>query len=335
MSRRLRILFPVIRLEHPHSFIARDIATLRTRHDVSVMRCVTPGEIAACLRAVRGHDLLFCWFGSLRYAPVVLTARALGRKVIVVAGGYDVANEPQIGYGNMQDSGGWFIARAIGRLLFRNAHQVVTYSDAGTREAEANALVERRRLEMIPLGFDIDTAPPAGKERLVLTVSAIDESTIYRKGLLQVARVSRLLPDVRFILAGRSQPEALARLRYEAGDNMEFPGFVSDEELTALYRRAAVYLQPSLHEAFGCSVAEAMAHRCVPVVSRRGSLPEVVEDAGFYGDPDDLESVAAAVRKALDAGPAVAEAARTRIRDVFPATRRHDRLLELVDQVAR
>jgi hypothetical protein len=72
-------------------------------------------------------------------------------------------------------------------------------------------------------------------------------------------------------------------LRQAASPNVEFLGFVSDEELFSLYARASVYVQASMHEGFGLSVAEAMSAGCIPVVTRAGSLPEVVGDVGGFG----------------------------------------------------
>ena len=87
------------------------------------------------------------------------------------------------------------------------------------------------------------------------------------------------------------------------GDNVEFTGWLSDEDLHAIYRRASVYVQASRHEGFGLAVAEAMLAGCVPVVMNVTAMPEVVGDAGVLIDSQDPEDVAAGVRRALELGP--------------------------------
>jgi glycosyltransferase involved in cell wall biosynthesis len=59
-----------------------------------------------------------------------------------------------------------------------------------------------------------------------------------------------------------------------------------DDELAALMSGAAVFCLPSLMEGFGLPVVEAMACGAPCVVSRRGSLPEVVGDAAIICEPD-------------------------------------------------
>lgn len=90
----------------------------------------------------------------------------------------------------------------------------------------------------------------------------------------------------------------------------------------------AVYAQLSAYESFGMALAEAMQCGCVPVVTRRGALPEVVGDAGWYvpyGDPD---ATAQAIREALNAPDAASRAARHRITDRFPLDRRRHALVD-------
>ncbi len=56
-------------------------------------------------------------------------------------------------------------------------------------------------------------------------------------------------------------------------------GYVSNEDLCALYSGAALYLAPSRHEGFGIPIIEAFACGCPVLCSTGGALPEVAGDA--------------------------------------------------------
>jgi glycosyltransferase involved in cell wall biosynthesis len=73
----------------------------------------------------------------------------------------------------------------------------------------------------------------------------------------------------------------------------------SDGDLPALYGAASVFCLPSRYEGFGLPVLEAMACGTPVVVSERGSLPEVVGEAGLLVNPDDPNSIAAGLTKVL------------------------------------
>ena len=62
-------------------------------------------------------------------------------------------------------------------------------------------------------------------------------------------------------------------------------GYVSEDELVALYNKAIIFAYPSLYEGFGLPLIEAMA--CgTPVISSNAScLPEVGGAAAYYVDP--------------------------------------------------
>ncbi len=76
-------------------------------------------------------------------------------------------------------------------------------------------------------------------------------------------------------------------------------GYVSNDELVDLYRRATVFAYPSLSEGFGLPVLEAMACGTPVVTSSRGSLPEVAGEAAELVDPDDPTAIAAAIARVL------------------------------------
>ena len=113
---------------------------------------------------------------------------------------------------------------------------------------------------------------------------------------------------MRFVFAGKWLDDAVERLRAEAPANVEFTGWLSDEELLDVYRRAAVYVQASRHEGFGLAVAEAMLAGCVPVVMNVTAMPEVVGDAGVLIESQEPDAVAAGIARALELGPDAARA---------------------------
>ncbi len=75
---------------------------------------------------------------------------------------------------------------------------------------------------------------------------------------------------------------------------------VFDEELAHLYHGAGVLVTPSFYEGFGLPALEAMYCGCPAVVSRRGSLPEIVGPEGLMvDDPKDTDAWADILRRVL------------------------------------
>ncbi len=108
---------------------------------------------------------------------------------------------------------------------------------------------------------------------------------------------AKRLPEERFVLVGK-EDYFYARLREDAErrglDNVVFAGFLTDQELSVLYRNAVAYTFPSLYEGFGLPPLEAMTFGLPVVSSDRASLPEVLGSAALYFDPEkdgDLERV--------------------------------------------
>ena len=79
-------------------------------------------------------------------------------------------------------------------------------------------------------------------------------------------------------------------------------GFVPDSELPHLYRAADVFVYPSLYEGFGMPPLEAMACRCPVISSTRGSLAEVVGDAAFAINPEDVDDMAKQLKRLATEG---------------------------------
>ncbi len=76
---------------------------------------------------------------------------------------------------------------------------------------------------------------------------------------------------------------------------VHFPGYVTDEQLRALYATTSAYIHSSLYEGFGLTVLEAMAAGCPVVTSNIWSLPEVAGDAALLVNPLDTGALAQAI----------------------------------------
>ncbi len=313
------------------SFVAIDRDILGERYEVEDL--YQPGRLPNPLKVIGGvlrADLVFGWFASWHtFFPITL-AWLLRKPSVLVIGGFDVANMPDIRYGHQQ--GG--LRRLASRWLFRRARRLVTNSNYSLSEIERNTPIPASAVTVIHHGVPdpFGELPAEAKQRVALTVGAIDRGTLVQKGQLPFARASRELPDVRFVLAGKWLDEAVEELRAAAGANLELTGWLSDEQLLDAYRGAAVYVQASRHEGFGLAVAEAMLAGCVPVVMNVTAMPEVVGDAGVLIESQDPEAVAAGIREALELGPPASAAARERILTAFPMDGRREGILRVVEE---
>ena len=81
---------------------------------------------------------------------------------------------------------------------------------------------------------------------------------------------------------------------------VKFLGYVSDDERLRLYREASMLVIASWDEGFGLPALEAMTIGLPVVAANRGSLPEVLGDAGLLVDPDAPRELAAAMRRLLE-----------------------------------
>ncbi len=87
-------------------------------------------------------------------------------------------------------------------------------------------------------------------------------------------------------------------------DRIRLLGRVTDGALKALYRNAACFVWPALSEGFGIPPLEAMAAGTPVLSSNRTAMPDVLGDAAWYFDPEDVASMTQCLRQflALPAG---------------------------------
>jgi glycosyltransferase involved in cell wall biosynthesis len=281
-------------------------------------------------RKVGECDAIVGWFASWHTALALRFARMRGKPSLLIFGGFDTAAMPEIGYGSQR--GG--VRRRLVRSTAGLATRLVTNSESSLREVKENVGIDPSRVEVVLHGIpdrfaDIDPAAP--RDRMALTVGVVYDVNLLRKGHRPFCEAAAKVPDVEWVLAGKWIDETGRELEEKAPPNLSLTGFLSDEDLDALFRRAGVYVQASLHEGFGMSLAEAMLAGAVPVVTAAGALPEVVGDTGVVISEATPEAIAGAVAEALALGPEARIAARERVRAEFPFEKRRDGILRELD----
>ncbi len=182
------------------------------------------------------------------------------------------------------------------RLALRRAALVLAVSEAtGARclEFARKEGFEPRPLRVVPHGFrPFRPAPPPlpteDRKPLVLGISAPRPRKNLPAWIRAFALAAGEVPGARFILVGPEgkERERLARLARNSGVERKvfLPGRLPDPDLADLLSRAALLLHAPLSEGFGFPPLEALSLGCLPVLSRRGALPEVCRDAALYAD---------------------------------------------------
>jgi phosphatidylinositol alpha-1,6-mannosyltransferase len=175
----------------------------------------------------------------------------------------------------------------------------------------------------------------------VIVVGRMNASERYKghDQLLQAwPAVLKRVPDAQLIVVGDG--DDVPRLKAEAGalgieTGVSFPGFVSETELNALYRDAALFAMPSRREGFGLVYLEAMSRGLPCIGSVHDASGEVIEDGltGVLVDQADIPSLAARIAELLEdpvSRQAFGEAGRRRVQAHFTYERFAERLKGLI-----
>jgi glycosyltransferase involved in cell wall biosynthesis len=279
------------------------------------------------LKGILWADVVYSWWATLDSFYIVLFCVLLRKKNIVVVGGYEVAYIPEINYGTLLS----LIGRIEVKFILHHASKILAVSKSS--EKEMLHFAKPKTLKVAYNGVDTKKFSPSRvKEKMVMTVTnKISPKTIEIKRLDTFLKASVYLPDVKFILVGENSGGLMGSLKKIVGSNVEFTGYLNSEALLSYYQKATVYCQLSTHESFGVALAEAMSCCCVPVVTRKYSLPEIVDDTGFYVPYNDPKATADAIRKALTSDKGFR--ARARIEKYFSSKTREKKLIKEISDL--
>lgn len=192
--------------------------------------------------------------------------------------------------------------------LMRAAKRIVVLSDA-----ERDSLHARVSLDNIVV---LPNAVPTERfrsneqsrdaKKSIVYMGRLDES----KGLSDMVAACRMLLEQGFKFdfacygAGPDKQKFLSEMKSVLASDFYYGGVVAGAEKIRAFTSADIFLMPSKFEGLPLALLEAMAAGCVPVVSKRGSIPTVVDDGrnGFLIEPGDLTQIVGKLKFLLSEG---------------------------------
>ena len=313
----------------PQHYKRLDQAILETRFDVRVHNYTyTVGNMLEFKNRMRDADLVYAWFAS-PWLGLMLSLIPKRVKLVLVAGGYDVANCEVLKHGARFHP----IRGCLTRRVLARADLVLPVSNYNQKEMLS--WVTPKAYEVVYNSVDLprfSLVPSAKRRSKVMTVGIIGEFISKCKGHYRFLEIARRLPDCEFVLMGKPMDATVKRLRDLAPQNVRIVDYTSRADMICELLSSSVYLQLSYYESFGVSVAEALYCGCYPIVSKGTALEEIVQGQGESVDADDTEAVVASVVNALEA-----ELHRTidvsRLSEVYSVSNRSERLIHLISDL--
>jgi glycosyltransferase involved in cell wall biosynthesis len=133
----------------------------------------------------------------------------------------------------------------------------------------------------------------------VFTVSSMLPHKNLSKLIISFKMISKRIPMLKLVIAGlggKNKETIINEInKYGLKNKVKILGWVSNDELSALYSNCVVFVNVSLYEGFGFPVLEAFSLG-VPVISSDVySLKEIIENAAIKIDPESTSQIVKAV----------------------------------------
>lgn len=197
------------------------------------------------------------------------------------------------------------------RAAIRRADHLIVPSVSTAEDVTRILGVDAGTITVIPHGSTfVGDEPDRGElvtpDRYLLYVGVRYSYKGFRQFCEAVGSLARSFPGLKGVVAGGGAftPDEHAMMGElgVSGIIVHIP--CDDECLPTLYRRAALFIAPSLYEGFGLPVVEAMQFGTPSVVSASSSLPEVGGDAVAYFEPGSVASLVDVAGSLLSDEPA-------------------------------
>jgi glycosyltransferase involved in cell wall biosynthesis len=196
-------------------------------------------------------------------------------------------------------------------LLGRTARQLLTVSRFSATELATVLRIPVSRFIVAGCAADaLSSIAPSrpeldvdGEQYLVVATRARHKNLL--TPLMAVAQSGRNV-----VVVGGGGGDQVFAVTSSLDEHATLAGRLRDEELVWLYRNSRALIFPSKYEGFGLPPLEAQTLGCPVVCSTAAALPEVCGDGAIYFDPDDPQTLLAALDR-LESEPGLADTMRS------------------------
>ncbi len=119
--------------------------------------------------------------------------------------------------------------------------------------------------------------------------------------LRSFGRLHEKYPEIKLVCTGQSfNKQEMADINALGLADSVFRYFVSDSQLTYLYKNAVCFVFPSLYEGIGIPILESFAAGCPLALSDTSCFPEIARDGGVYFDPYDEDNICEVLTRLIE-----------------------------------
>jgi len=190
--------------------------------------------------------------------------------------------------------------------IFKKSHLILCNSKQTKKDIIEYSPITKEKVEVVPLGISNFYSPKFDAQ--AIKVLKISKPFLLHVGTLEPRKNIPYLikafekirrkdknKDFQLVLTGKAgwDYEDIIELieKSEFKSDIIHTDYVPKELLPILYTHAECLVMPSYHEGFGLPVLEAMACGCPCLLSGKGALREVAEDAAIYFDIENEDSL--------------------------------------------
>ncbi|MBA2849530.1 glycosyltransferase family 4 protein [Thermosulfuriphilus ammonigenes] len=191
--------------------------------------------------------------------------------------------------------------------IAKRAKKIITISEFSRQEIVSLLNIPGEKIEVIYCGvserlkFFSQKDFPNKYGQYILTVSSLNPRKNFGNLILAFNKLK--LKNLKLVIVGDFDSRVFSNQVLSdlilGNPNIIRVGYVSDQELSGLYKNALLFVYPSLYEGFGLPPLEAMSCGCPVVVSNIASLLEVCGTAAYYVNPHDINDIARGIYTVL------------------------------------